>query len=135
MILLLDTSALSAAMHRVPSALERLRSLEPWSVVLCAPVAAEIHYGLANLPAGSNRRRLLEEEYRRIREVVRWANWDEEAAHAFGQLKADLRRKGTPIDDLDLAISSIALTLGAVVATANTRHFSRVEGLSVEDWG
>lgn len=134
MILLLDTSALSAIMHRVPNALGRLRQIEPWSVVLCTPVAAEIHYGLANLVPDSKRRRLLEAEYRLIREVVRWADWDEEAARTFGALKAALRTKGTPIDDLDIAISSIALTLGAVVATTNARHFTRIEGLKVEDW-
>lgn len=133
-MLLLDTSAFSAVMHRVPRALDRLRELEPWSIVLCSPVAAEIHYGLANLVQSSRRRRLLEEEYRRLRGVVRWVDWGEDAAHRFGTLKADLRRKGTPIDDLDLAISSIALTLDAAVATRNARHFNRVEGLRVEDW-
>ena len=134
MILLLDTSALSALMHRVPSALDRLRGFEPWSVVLCAPVAAEIHYGLANLVPSSKRRRLLEEEYRLIRKAVRWADWGEDAARTFGSLKAALRRKGTPIDDLDIAISSIALELGASVATTNARHFTRIERLKVEDW-
>jgi tRNA(fMet)-specific endonuclease VapC len=133
-MLVLDTSAFSAVMHRMPSALDRLRGLRPWSIVLCSPVAAEIHYGLANLVSGSKRRRLLEEEYRQLRNVVRWMDWGEEAAHVFGTLKADLRAKGTPIDDLDLAISSIALTLGAVVATRNARHFNRVAGLRVEDW-
>lgn len=134
-MLLLDSSALSAVMHRVPSALARLRLIEPWSIVLCAPVAAEIHYGLAKLVRNSKRRRLLEEEYRLIREVVRWADWDEEAARTFGDVKAALRKKGTPIDDLDIAISSIALTLDAAVATANVRHFSTIEGLRVENWG
>ena len=93
-MLLLDTSALSAVMHRVPSALDRLRQVEPRSVVLCTPVAAEIHYGLSNLVQDSKRRRLLEEEYRLIREVVRWADWDEEAARRFGTLKAALRKNG-----------------------------------------
>ncbi|RMH19101.1 MAG: type II toxin-antitoxin system VapC family toxin [Acidobacteria bacterium] len=133
-MLLLDTSALSAVMHRVPNALERLRPLEPWSIVLCAPVAAEIHYGLCNLVQSSKRRRLLEKEYRLIREVARWADWNEEAAYRFGSLKAELREKGTQIDDLDVAIASIALTLGATVATRNVRHFERVEGLQVEPW-
>lgn len=134
MTLVLDTSALSALMHRVPKALDRLRHLEPWSVVLCTPAAAEIHYGLSNLVPGSRRRQLLEEEFRLFRGAARWVDWDEEAARIFGTLKAALRAKGTPIDDLDIAISSIALTLGASVATTNARHFARIEGLQVEDW-
>ena len=121
-------------MHRMPKALDRLRQLEPWSVVLCTPAAAEIHYGLANLVPGSKRRRLLEDEFRLFRGAVRWVDWDEDAARIFGTLKAGLRAKGTPIDDLDIAIASIALTLGASVATTNARHFNRIEGLTVEDW-
>lgn len=133
-MLLLDTSALSAVMHRVPSALDHLRRLDPWSVVLCSPVAAEIHYGLANLVRDSKRRRLLEREYRLIRGVARWADWNEGAAVEFGAMKATLRAKGTPIDDLDIAISSIAKVLGATVATRNARHFDKIEGSKVEDW-
>ncbi|MCB1035610.1 MAG: type II toxin-antitoxin system VapC family toxin, partial [Acidobacteria bacterium] len=112
----------------------RLQGIDPWSVVLCAPVAAEIHFGLANLVSSSHRRLLLAEEYRLIRSALRWADWDEPAAERFGTLKARLRKKGTPIDDLDVAVASIALTLGASVATCNVRHFERIDGLSVEGW-
>lgn len=122
-------------MHRVPGALHRLRELEPRAIVLCSPVAAEIHYGLANLVQDSRRRRLLEEEYQRLRAVVRWADWDEEAARRFGAAKAALRESGSMIDDLDIVISSIALARGATVATRNARHFQRIDGLAVEDWG
>ncbi len=133
-MLVLDTSALSAVMHRVPEALARVRRVEPWSIILCTPVAAEIHCGLANLVDGSKRRRLLEEEYLRLRELLRWVDWEEEAARKFGTLKATLRKQGTPIDDFDVAIASIALTLDAVVATRNARHFERIESLQIEDW-
>jgi tRNA(fMet)-specific endonuclease VapC len=133
-MLVLDTSALSAVMHRVPMALDRLHRIEPWAIILCSPVAAEIHYGLANLVPGSKRRRLLEEEYRRIREVVRWVSWDEKAACEFGSLKAALRKRGALIEDFDIAISSVALSLDATVATRNARHFERIEGLRVENW-
>lgn len=134
MILLLDASALSAVMHRVPGALRRLGRFDPWSVVLCAPVAAEVHYGLANLPADSRRRQLLENEYQLIRSVARWVDWDEGSARRFGVLKAALGKAGTAIHDLDIAVSSIALTLGATVATRDPRHFEKIEGLPVEAW-
>lgn len=35
---------------------------------------------------------------------------------------------------MDLAIASIALSIGARVATHYVRHFERIEGLEVEDW-
>jgi tRNA(fMet)-specific endonuclease VapC len=133
-MLLLDTSAVSAVMHRIPAALARLRHREPWKVVLCSPVAAEIHYGLARLPTGSRRRLLLSSEFERLREVAHWSDWSETAAREFGRHKALLEERGTRLDDMDLIVASVALTLRACVATFNSRHFTRIEGVEVEDW-
>ena len=133
-MLLLDTSAVSAVMHRRPEALELLRGEAPGEVILCSPVAAEIEYGLARLEAGSKRRKLLDGEYRRLRRAVQWSDWTEEAAAEFGRQKAALEEAGTRLDDMDLIVASIALTLGARVATHNRKHFARVAGLEIADW-
>jgi predicted nucleic acid-binding protein len=133
-MVVLDTSAASAVMHRLPGALERLRRQPPDQVVLSSPVAAEIHYGLSRLPPRARRRQLLEGEYRRLRSVARWADWTEAAAEEFGRQKAALERRGRRLEDMDLAIAALALTLGAAVATLDVRHFSRVDGLTVDDW-
>jgi tRNA(fMet)-specific endonuclease VapC len=47
---------------------------------------------------------------------------------------AQLRRKGTPVDDIDLLIAGVALEHGLVMVTRNGSHFERIEGLTVEDW-
>jgi len=133
-MLLLDTTAVSALMHRRPRALDRLRELKPRDVVLSAPVLAEIRFGLERLEPGSRRKELLEAELQRLLGVVSWADWDQQAALHFGVLKASLQAAGTPIDDMDLVIASIAVTLGATVVTSNQRHFARIEGLSIEVW-
>ena len=133
-MLLLDTNVVSALMHRLPEALSRLRMSEPVDVVLCSPVAAEIHYGLSRLAPGTKRRRILTEEYGRLREAVAWVDWTEAAASEFGRQKALLEAGGTQIEDIDVAIGSVALTLGARVATYNIRHLGRLDGLVVDDW-
>jgi tRNA(fMet)-specific endonuclease VapC len=133
-MLLLDTSAVSALMHRSAEALALLSEETPADVVLCSPVAAEIEYGLARLAAGSRRRRLLEGEYRRLRAAVRWSDWTEDAAVEFGRLKPALEEAGKRLDDMDLIVASVAIALGARVATLNARHFARVPGLDVADW-
>jgi hypothetical protein len=56
-------------------------------------------------------------EYRRLRELVRWADWSEAAAWQFGVFKARLFARDRIIDDLDIAIGSIAVQLGARLAT------------------
>ena len=133
-MLLLDTSAVSAFMHRRTVALRRLREEEPSDVYLCTPVAAEIHFGLLRLEVGSHRRRLLEEEFRRLRAAVRWVDWQETASIEFGRWKARLQERGTPIEDMDLAIASVALALPARLATLNIRHFARIDDLELADW-
>jgi predicted nucleic acid-binding protein len=121
-------------MHRIPEALSRLRMSEPADVVLCSPVAAEIHYGLSRLPSGSRRRAILAEEYARIRGAVTWVDWTETAASEFGRQKALLEARGAGIEDMDIAIGSVALALGARVATYNVCHLERLEGLLIDDW-
>ena len=133
-MLLLDTSATSAFMHRHPGALRRLRDEDPSKVYLCTPVAAEICFGLSRLRAGSRRQRLLANEFGRLRAALRWADWSEPASSAFGEWKATLQQRGTPIEDMDLAIASIALSLPARLATCNIRHFARIDDLELVDW-
>jgi tRNA(fMet)-specific endonuclease VapC len=52
----------------------------------------------------------------------------------FGRLRALLRRGGQLITDFDLAIAATALAHGLTVVTHNTRHFSRIPGLLLDDW-
>ncbi len=133
-MIVLDTTAVSHLMRRSPGHLKRLSGFEPRQVVLSAPVAAEIHFGLERLEPGSRRRRLLEQEYLRLRDCVAWADWTEDAAVRFGSLKAVVHLAGTPVDDMDLAVASVAAALDAAVATSNTRHFGKIPGLRLEDW-
>jgi tRNA(fMet)-specific endonuclease VapC len=130
----LDTSVVSAVMRRDPAVLVRLEELAPGSVWLPSPVAAEIGYGIARLDPRARRRQLLEREYHRLRRAIQWRDWDEAAARTFGEVKALLEHRGEIIEDMDIAIASVALVLGARLATRNVRHFSRVTGLDVEDW-
>jgi predicted nucleic acid-binding protein len=134
-MLVLDTSAVSTVMHRTPRSVERLAEHGPSEIVLSSPVAAEISFGLARLGARTRRRKLLEGEYRRLRELVRWVDWNESAAWQFGVFKARLFARGRIIDDFDIAIASIAVQLGARLATHNAKHFEEIEEVSVDDWG
>ncbi|MDR1797322.1 MAG: type II toxin-antitoxin system VapC family toxin [Clostridiales Family XIII bacterium] len=56
------------------------------------------------------------------------------AADAYGEIRASLRRKGTPVGELDMLIAAHAKSEGLTLVTNNTREFSRIEGLSCEDW-
>lgn len=134
MKVVLDTNVVSDLMHRLPQTLDRLRPFRPGEVILTSPVAAEINFGLQRLAADSRRQRNLTNEYRRLREILRWEDWTEAAAERFGRLKSELAVAGELIEDMDIIVASIAVDLGAALATRNTRHMTRIEGLSVLDW-
>ncbi len=59
---------------------------------------------------------------------------DDAAAESFGKFKASLRRAGTPIGDVDLLIAGVASSRALTVVTNNIAHFSRVPGLTLENW-
>lgn len=55
-------------------------------------------------------------------------------AEIFGVYKATLEQNGRPMDDFDLIIAATALANNLTLVTYNTKHFSRIEGLRLENW-
>ncbi len=60
--------------------------------------------------------------------------FDDNAAERYGEVRANLEKRGLPIGDMDMLIASHAKSMGLTVVTNNTREFERVEGLKMEDW-
>ena len=133
-MIVLDTTALSAAMRYDDELTAFLLQRRPGNVATVPPAVAEIDYGIRRLPAGSRRRRLLEHERDRLLGTIRLLEWSPEASRLFGTIKADLEHAGTPIDDFDVAIAAVAMAHGAAVLTANVVRFERESGLEVRHW-
>ena len=60
--------------------------------------------------------------------------FDDHAATHFGQVRAELAKKGKPIGPYDSMIAGHARALGLILVTNNMREFKRVPGLRVENW-
>ena len=60
--------------------------------------------------------------------------FDYHAAAHFGQVRAELMKKGKTIGPFDLMIAGHARSLGLTLVTNNLREFKRVPGLRVENW-
>jgi tRNA(fMet)-specific endonuclease VapC len=60
--------------------------------------------------------------------------FDASAAWVYGELRSDLERRGTPIGSMDTIIAAHALSQQAVLITNNTREFSKVPGLQLDNW-
>jgi tRNA(fMet)-specific endonuclease VapC len=59
---------------------------------------------------------------------------DSDTATVFATAKAELRKKGLLIEDLDLLIAATAQVHGSTLVTNNESHFGRVTGLLLENW-
>ena len=52
----------------------------------------------------------------------------------YGEIRWQLESKGMKIGDMDMFIAATALEEDLIVVTGNTDHFSRIEGLKLENW-
>lgn len=127
---MLDTNAASEAMRGHPAFDARLQALAPGQWCISAITCSEIRYGVAKRPEAVRLHQIVSEFLR----IVPILPWDAEAANRHGALRADLKARGKPIGDFDEMIAAHALATGAVVVTDNTRHFTRVPGLVIENW-
>ena len=57
-----------------------------------------------------------------------------EAAQYYGDLRAHLKKRGTPIGSLDMLIAAHALSLSNTLITNNEKEFHRVPKLKIENW-
>ena len=65
---------------------------------------------------------------------VELLHYDQKAATHYGQIRADLEKKGTVIGVNDLHIAGHARSAGLVLVTNNEKEFVRVEQLRIENW-
>jgi tRNA(fMet)-specific endonuclease VapC len=60
--------------------------------------------------------------------------YDELAARCFGEIFAELRRVGRPMQQIDVQIGAIALTLGNCTVVTADSDFEAIPGLTVDHW-
>lgn len=127
---LLDTNAVSDLVNdprgRVAAAVERVGES---SICTSIIVAAELRFGAVKRKS----RRLLTQIETALAHLD-IQPFGVPADRIYGEVRADLERKGRPIGPNDLLIAAHALALGCTLVTDNEREFSRVKALRVENW-
>jgi tRNA(fMet)-specific endonuclease VapC len=69
-----------------------------------------------------------------LRQMISVLDLDTNAAEHAAKIRRELETLGTPIGPFDILIAGQALSLNAILVTNNTREFSRVKGLKLENW-
>lgn len=127
---LLDTNILSGLLKQPAGEVAR-RIGEVGEDAICTSVvvACELRYGAAKKGSPA-----LSEKVEQLLLAVEIAPLERGVERPYGALRAFLERAGTPIGANDYLIAAQALSLGLTLVTDNIREFSRVPGLTVENW-
>jgi tRNA(fMet)-specific endonuclease VapC len=128
-VTLLDTNTLIHYLRGQPAVVSRLKDASPLQLGVPSIVAYEIEYG--TLKIGSPRRREIVSE---LLAGIQQVPFDREAALESARIRIDLEARGLVIGPMDLLIAGTAVSRGAVLATNNTKEFSRIKGLRLSDW-
>ena len=126
---MLDTDTVSFALRGQGRVAARLLELRPSDLCVSSITLAELRYG-----AETRRSRKLHGLISTFVEAVEVLSFDQSAAGRFAVVAAALARRGEPIGTFDTLIAAHALSLRLTFVTNNMQHFTRVPGLSTENW-
>lgn len=128
---MLDTNILIFLIKQRPAAvLARFHQHDMKDICVSSITVAELEYGVAKSSLAQKNKQILDGWLQLLHRPA----FDDNAARAYGPLRAALAARGTPIGPLDTLIAAHALSLQATLVSNNVREFSRVPGLMIEDW-
>lgn len=128
---LLDTNVCIVYLNQPESSVRmKMQQLKPSQIYLCSVVKSELFFGAMK----SNRTEKTLEKLGLFFSDFSSVTFDDVAAEKFGEIRAYLQKRGTPIGPYDTQIAAIALVNDFTLVTHNTREFSRVLDLNLEDW-
>jgi tRNA(fMet)-specific endonuclease VapC len=131
---LLDTNVCIALINRTSAAVRnRSQKALDRGEQLCVSsvVMFELWYGVAKSVHQAHNARQLEAFLAGPLVLLPLEHGDAQAA---GSIRATLQASGTPIGAYDYLIAGQALARQLTLVTANVSEFSRVQGLSWQDW-
>src|SRR5262249_22769657 len=97
---------------------------------ICMPVLGELWAGVEGSASKLKNQTIL------LHHLSFFRIWpfDAHAAREFGRVAALLKQIGRPIQQVDMQIAAIALSLGNCTVVSKDSDFKVVPGLVVEDW-
>lgn len=131
MLYMLDTNiCIYLIKRRSDELLRRIRVFRTGEIAVSVVTVAELQYGVSKSELKERNQAALEA----FLLPLDIANFSVEETVVYGNVRAELERRGQPIGPLDTMIAAHALSLDVPLVTNNTREFERVRGLRFEDW-
>ena len=131
MIRLLDTNTCIYFLNRASERIiAQFKRFSPTEVKLSAMTVAELYFGAEKSKAKRKNWETVD-SFVSTFEIV---PFDEKCSKLYAKNRAFLEKAGTPIGSMDLLIASISLANGFILVTNNTKEFSRLKKLKLENW-
>ena len=131
MKLLLDTNICIYIIKQQPATvIKHFLEYQVGDIGISSITLSELRYGVAKSKHREKNAKALDEFIIPL-EVV---SFDEDAAHAYGEIRATLEKSGTPIGAMDMLIAAHAVSLGIPLVTNNAREFARIPAINIIDW-
>jgi tRNA(fMet)-specific endonuclease VapC len=127
---LLDTNTLIYFFKHQGHVTAHLRQVQASQIALPSVVVFELEYGLLR----STKPQAQQKGMDAVRAAYRVLSLDAKSATSAAWVKHTLELAGAPIGPADQFIAGIALANDLTLITRNTREFSRVPGLRLENW-
>jgi tRNA(fMet)-specific endonuclease VapC len=127
---LLDTDTVIYILKGDPATTEHLKRHIHDSMKISVVTYMELYYGAYK----SQRITANAARVKALGQSIEMAPINAAVAETFGMIKAALESGGHRLDDFDLAIAATALAYNLVLVTNNTDHFSRIDGLRLDNW-
>jgi len=127
---MLDTNIVIYVIKRRPIEILEVFNAHAGQMCISSITLAELLHGVEKSSMITKNLRKVEDFVSRL-EVLPYENT---AASHYGDIRADLEKKGTVIGVNDLHIAAHARSEGQILVSNNVREFERVEGLRLENW-
>jgi tRNA(fMet)-specific endonuclease VapC len=129
-IYILDTNTLIYFFKGLGSVSKHLLAVPPKEIGIPSIVLFELEVGIAKSSSVKKRLNQLQD----FLSIVQILPFSENEARSAAEIRVNLERKGTPIGPYDILIAATAISNQGILVTHNTKEFSRVRGLKLEDW-
>jgi tRNA(fMet)-specific endonuclease VapC len=128
---LLDTCVLSDFVKGDRGTLNQIKRCSPSELAVSSLTVMEIEFGLMINPQKANKIRPITAQFFEQITIFRFGT---DEALCAAEIRAFLRKKGTPIGAYDLLIGASALVNNLTLVTANVKEFERIPELKIENW-
>ena len=128
---MLDTNICIYIIKQKPlNVLERFKQTEISQIGISAITLSELSYGVSKSSKPAQNQIALAQFIAPL-EIL---PYDDNAAQYYGNLRTHLEKQGTTIGSLDMLIAAHALSIACTLVTNNTKEFSRIPNLKIENW-